>query len=244
MQKWTRARADYKAARLALIDAEDAFEGTTPKDAPEGDDTHLLALADVVDDTLETWLSMTPPNWQCFTEALGESIKRNICDRNIHHQECPLTMRDLLDAQDEGSVAARFYLHALRLIGSDSPAGLTPPMVGLFPQFWPADCLNQKERVVDAWERHHATAPINPNRVAEFAAWDSGLSALGNGFGYVAKFRHAEARRMVRDANIIAREQREAPDNTGGEQAEAAVIKTPENTPKALAIIAPGVDIC
>lgn len=199
---WYRARADFKAARLALIDAEDAFERTMPKDAPEGEDDQLLALADAADAALEVWLSMTPPDWQAFTEALGESIKRTVCDRGVHHQDCPLTMRDLLDAEDEGSVAARFYLHALRLIGSDSPAGLTPPMVGLFPQFRPADYLHQGEPVVDAWERHHATAPINPNRVAEFAAWDSGLSAPGNGFGYVAKSRHAEARRQARGAEI------------------------------------------
>lgn len=123
----------------------------------------------------EAWETLTPPSVEALVEVMASSLVE-FGPLSMTHQgvNCPRSMRDLLDSGDAAKViAARIYMHLLRMTGSDSPALLTPPIGGLFPAFDIMKVTDEKPGDIAAgWEEHHRLAEHYAGRLAAFATWE------------------------------------------------------------------------
>lgn len=123
----------------------------------------------------EHWESLTPPSLEALTEVMGYSLVHfGPLAWTWSSADCPRSIRDLLDGGNPGEIiAARAYMHLLRMTGSKSPALLTPPISGLFPAFDPTDVADDATGDMErAWKAHHGTVDPHPQRVAELATWN------------------------------------------------------------------------
>lgn len=153
-------RHEWNVARSAVYDAFNRHEKTD-------DDGDFDALCRAQ----EHWESLTPPDMESFAEVMGYALDHfgplALACQNSH---CPHSMRDLLDSNNIGErIAGRFYLHALRMAGRDTPAMQATPLTGLYPPFDPA-AVGEDENYADAWEQHHRTAKPYPGAVASLQA--------------------------------------------------------------------------
>lgn len=161
------ARQEWIAARNAYFAARDALHAM-------GDAATEEAFAAVAS-SLERWESLTPPDQNSLAFVMRESIAFNGLHWSFQSVDCPWTMRDLLDGGSaHETFAARYYMHVLRMLGSENSALLTPPIAGLYPgvdqqALASADTHDMKK----AWERQHAQMDPWPNRIAELAEWNA-----------------------------------------------------------------------
>lgn len=194
------AAHEWEVARDACYAARDASNGEYE---PEDED----ALFDRYADALEAWETLTPPSLEAMAEVMRASLDFNGLDWDFQDLDCPRTMRDFLDGGDAHTqLAARYYMHALRMTGSTSPALLTAPIAGLFPPFDPLATEGDEPGALRAsWEDHHRTAEPRPTRRGEFGRWQA--PELEGTVDHVAILQlwhysravSAEAARMVED---------------------------------------------
>ncbi|MBL8773902.1 MAG: hypothetical protein JNK30_21120 [Phenylobacterium sp.] len=165
----TAAAADrWKAARDRYLAAKAAHDAQT--EDPGDEDPLFNELCNA----LEGWEQIPPPSVEAMAEVMRASLEFML-PHSWSTPDCPRTMRDLLDGGDRGEeFAARYYLHALRLAGSQSQALITPPVGGLFPAFRAADHTHpdaQPGEMHKAWKEHHRDAEPHEGRAEEFSEW-------------------------------------------------------------------------
>lgn len=158
-QDWNKARDRFRAAEAAV-------EAASVSDQD--------ALYDASAEALVRWEELPPPTVEAYAEVMGASFDLQYVGQRAYRKlDDPRTLRDLLDNETDAGAhfAARYYLHALRLAGSKSPALTTPPIQGLFPAFVePNDDLTQEE-MRQAWKTHHGVAVAFPGAISRFASW-------------------------------------------------------------------------
>lgn len=161
--EWNRAKDATHAALKAFLEC------------PDEDEEQNDALGEALADAQERWESITPPSLEALVEVLSFSLSHSgPLGYQFQSSDCPRSMRDLLDSGDGGSIiAARVYMHLLRMTASTSPALQTPPIAGLYPAFSAAG----HDNVQAAWKHHHETAEPYSARAGDLAASPAGKSA-------------------------------------------------------------------
>lgn len=165
-QAWYAARDRYYAAKAA----SDVFKDPV-RDAedPAGSDMAL----DLAAEALERWECLPPPSLAAMAEVMHESMAYTGAGGRVWHTaDSPLAMRELLDSGRTHAVfAARYYLHTLRLAGSESEALCAVPISGLCPAYEePDDEIGPEQSA--AWEAYHqAVEPYATRRPALVEWW-------------------------------------------------------------------------
>jgi hypothetical protein len=164
------AIARWEEARAAFVEAKAAY-GALTTDEIDADEAAGNPVYNRYMDALEAFEAAPPPTLAAMVEMMRASINEaGGVTWSWDEADQPETMRDLLDGGEPGDIfTARYFMHALRLAGQESPALSTVPIAGLYPPYTPP--LNDGTHEEAEYRRFHAEAQPRPGRADELMRW-------------------------------------------------------------------------